>query len=1834
MEDIYNNKHNNIFNRINKKFSFFEKYFIIKKKCFTDNTIYYFFCVLFRFIHLFSITDYFVITNNNNKELEDYFKLLTCHNIFKKYYFSFKIYIIIIIIILLLYIIRISIILYFINDIDNYLFNNNLLLLIIYQIIFEHIVFLFFTYLIEFLSFSYYIYFIPDKFIINMHDINKCSIIIIIIISTVLIILYNLENYINIICINKIYTFTIFEIYLQIKEIKNLKNSKTITYKCSNSTIFIFIFLQNFVLILNIENYLNNNIIIFKVVISVIFVLTIIILFLKRINEFNYINYFNLLINVLLLYYFYSIIINAIFLFFNYKITNITNELIIICLKMLISYITYKLFIFNNHKHFASKIIEIIFHEKNSKNTNKFFINSLYYFHQTMIKIKDENQTKSDFLLIKLINDHINICNKAICNCKLFENLLKNKNNKNKEKSEIIIIFNYIFESIFVEFNYYDQYDLIILLAEHFCYLKNNPIMSFSIINSFIQMKKNKISKFQNVILNELKQKYFYYLICNLEYSIQKGIKGGGNNIFFTDIKSKQIYYNNLIFSNKVKKLFLIYIDNQIKILNYKNIFEDTMEFKFDKSDNNIISVNIKFFEQNANSYNELEENNINKNNSKLYIIISLLKKEYLIYIKIIKSINQIGNINNIPVFLIFKYILFFDIIQGGKIPNEIINKFQSLLNLYNNYIKVDKYENLKKRYVGEINKKIYLIFELKKELRAKYFSENISIKLGFKQKEIINEQIDLLMPKEFYKSHNNAIKYFLIGQKIYYFSKEFYLFDKSTMFLYPVNGEGSLIYNLSKSLIIVFESIIKNDNYVNKYHFMVDNNMQLLSHSKNFEEDYYLNKSIIQVYNLNFMNILGIKPDKLKKIFKNEYKKIYEEKLKRQVKISEYFISQFYRQSDEKSFEKMNKNYFNNEKNNILLKISDLNNNEKDNNESINNDNDNENNNLIDKKFIENSIIDIFIKPSQIVIKNNYTFSLNKGTFIENLIKELVKVEDNNLNLEKDIINYNLIKQSNQLMDKLIKKSELNYQYFKILIKFCFIYDKIFYFITINTEKELYLKIVNSINNKKIISSSSTSFSSNKKINKKKSRNKSISFQNDILINNYNNIYDNNENYSILKKINNYKKKINYKKFFLFIKSILIIFIIFIIIIYFKIINFQTLLIDHTEEIFEASYYNDHTREYTLAVYSKLLEIFYDYSNLSMNILSNRAEYQSYILDVSASLKTTYYAVTDYFVYYGYLPIEHNYIFRKKKFIKLIGNWKEIVYESDYFTEFDYPITKFQLFNITNEDQEELNIDINNFIFFKQENKKLYTFLIRILYYFCINYEFTYKVVLNEVEESLFNSFRKYINSETFIYIFLEILGIFFWILILIISNIYLYFSNKIIIKSIIFLFLDFSQEDNHITKEKNNITKEKNYNLIISKLIELKNIINDFDLKIFDKYSENIDSINNQNYNSSRGINNIYKNNLNNKEKNEIKNETNYKDENRKEYKDINNSSQNYLVNHNSKNINVKINNNFMITNNDKLKKHKGDSSFKNKETKERETFQDIILNKSNKILIFIIKIYSIILLFLILIIILYILYKIIYSLQFKNKFTEFFVDLPILTNRYTMLYYYFDIFRTLILFPISEKREILENVMGQMEDYYEKENNKFLDLLSLKKDSYYETNILFNKLRDSNNNSTEKIKKEICLDNNACINYLNSEYNIFDSGVDFTFKRCMTQMSNFLTDYKKIKNKTDIKEINSTLIYLNFDIIDLSLNNMFFYVQERLYEALDNDKIKFIEDNYQKTINLNIISIIFTIISFLILVFIFISTYNYIKPIQNSIYRINLSMYNIKEYSLSKV
>jgi hypothetical protein len=98
-------------------------------------------------------------------------------------------------------------------------------------------------------------------------------------------------------------------------------------------------------------------------------------------------------------------------------------------------------------------------------------------------------------------------------------------------------------------------------------------------------------------------------------------------------------------------------------------------------------------------------------------------------------------DIKNIPIIIIFKYCLFFDFFKDGKIPQELANKLNSnigeKMNLYSNYLTINEYPFLKKIYNEQncnFNSKYYAIYQFKKDLRTKYFSEACALKLGYNQ--------------------------------------------------------------------------------------------------------------------------------------------------------------------------------------------------------------------------------------------------------------------------------------------------------------------------------------------------------------------------------------------------------------------------------------------------------------------------------------------------------------------------------------------------------------------------------------------------------------------------------------------------------------------------------------------------------------------------------------------------------------------------------------------------------------------------------------------------------------------------------------------------------------------------------------------------------------------------------------------------------------------------------------------------------------------------------------------------------------------------------------------
>ena len=205
-----------------------------------------------------------------------------------------------------------------------------------------------------------------------------------------------------------------------------------------------------------------------------------------------------------------------------------------------------------------------------------------------------------------------------------------------------------------------------------------------------------------------------------------------------------------------------------------------------------------------------------------------------------------------------------------------------------------------------------------------------------------------------------------------------------------------------------------------------------------------------------------------------------------------------------------------------------------------------------------------------------------------------------------------------------------------------------------------------------------------------------------------------------------------------------------------------------------------------------------------------------------------------------------------------------------------------------------------------------------------------------------------------------------------------------------------------------------------------------------------------------------------------------------------------------------------------------------------------------------------------------------------------------------------------------------------MKNLNNYYEQQNNLFINVLSSKTDTYKEITKLFDTLTESKNNSTENIKENICNNNETCLKYLDSPFSIFGSGIDFAYKICITNIHNLFLDYQKLSNNTNITEINSTIINTQsseFTLIGLSIANMFFFVQERIYDCFAVD-VSNLNKSFDNNVSiLNALSIFFSIFNFLfVIIFIFLTISNYARPIKESSYRINCSFNFIKSYSLT--
>ena len=1997
MENFYNSKlkYDNLLNRIQKSVSVNEGFFLIIKLYLTNNICYYFLCVFFRFIPLMILIgnyqDTFLSINdeNYNKSVSasKWLRKITLYQLVEIIGMSEKFYINLCLVFFVLFIIRLALYLIIFNGLRNKEINYKWPMPSNYQILMDHIAFLFYPYILEFLSFIYYIMFTDNKFIIKTGNKNNFLLIIVMIINTLLIIGYNITNYIYFICSNKVYTITWFEAYENTNSDRYIGVNKPIKYDYSKPVFYIILFLQNFALIETIELYISGKKI-FKIIISCVLLFIFLVLFFMTIHKYNYTNFINIVINILVFYCFYSLIVDFFIYFFDHVIMEASTEIIYLLVKFLISFLTYiSIKIKINRKFLKNNINEILFEEKNKKKNEATLINCLLYLNELMIEIKEKNEVHSAYLLICFFTEHINNCHKVVCNCKILQLFLQKDLNEYKVKAgdkmgildgskghipDLIVILNYLFESIFIEYDYYNKYHLSVLLSEHFCHLRNNPTIAFALISSLMNKRKDKLNIEQLIMLYELKQKYIYFITAQHKNNLNKEIRNEQSNLLLVQQKEDyfQKYFITLEIAYKIKRIICNYIDNEINILKYKNIFEESMTFKFDENNEEITQVKIKFFNSHTDLKKVFTEHDLKKlkkfnsgimsctSKNNLFNIITLLKNEEFDYYRITNSIDKLIIFKGLPILLVFKYYLFFDIFEGGKIPIKISNKlnvaFSNNDNLYSNIITPRTISLLirkLKEQTYQKNSKYYTIFQYKNDFRIKYFNETYALKLGYKQKDLVNEKIDILMPKDFSKSHQNMVKKLLIYDQVKYTkSDRGTFFDSTSTIMHTIKIEGVLIYDLSKSYMFIAETSFIEDN---EWRFMLNNNFDLLAHSKNFENEYGINYNIIHAFNLKIIDIFKIKPEKIYKNFSEIFKKIHYQKYIRQAKCEEYFVPQLYIANGDKSTGIMNPNYFNTLKNNIISKIMEINKEKKNSSENKSNNKDEEIDNLISTEKSQKVMNDLFFNSSQIHFSSTIKLSLSKKKFIENLGKELAKIPDNNLMFEGDKINYNLILSSKTFVQKLLTKKELMNSFIGIQVKLNYFYDKPFYFLNIfdknkfqfkinksefmlnnntspipnsnvfiklakskshvNSGKHLSLKtryvkkpntsIMNNkelanLNNLNAVENSSNPITNNTNINNNSinsttsDKNYSL-FKNDSIDENY----DSSINDKILEKMEKYKKKINSDKLITIIKAFLFLICICVLIVYILLMEYQNSIIDLIHKTFQCYYYNIYTKNLILHFHTVITEKFYNVSRISDNSFTTEEDYDYNIKVITPLLKESFHYFTNLFYEYN-LEIDHdfNLMFKKRNFRKLIGFWEEKDYTSEYPAEMDFVIYNIYSILDIDEDNAETMNDIENFLFrygfdHRDNKTKVHSNYIKLIYYFIVNYELTWIDIFNEIDNSIYDNYKKYVDTKMHKYYAFDIIGIafniiFFWIVI-----VYLYYSNEIIIKNIIFLFLDF-------TEDTFKLMRHTNTKIMMIKLFEFKACITDFCLEQLHIYAKNLEKIGQNKNNSfafqttytgldsafgrSESISSENKSIMSNKDRKSFKKledsfskKESLKDNSKNLIKDdpsVSNSSVNYLNRTNStflkeklnsnnnssnlisnsyqnstlsnnastsnkftnsfisKNINsTKDRNDTNVPNNKLYRRSKKENKTEVKNTIEMsEPIQDIILNKSNKSYILLIKIYTIITYILMLIIIVYSLFKYLKTIQFHGNFENMFNVFNVTTNRYSLLNYYYNTLKSTIIFPMEEQRRSLDNlfvVFEEANEQYEKVINNQLNGLTRVK-------FILDLIKDGKSNSTEIMYEYICNDIPICQRYLGSEYNMIDTGIDFLFKTCLIDVSKIYLDYSRLDDNKNVTKIQTLIINNKLFLTGLFLEYAYYYIKDEIFIGFKDDEEQFKNHYINYMGYLNVITIIFSIFSFLFInVFMFVTISMYGDPIKKSTFRISCSFYYIKKYNI---
>ena len=1653
-----------------------------------------------------------------------------------------------------------------------------------YQIILDHIVFLLYPFILEFLAQIYYSFCYNDIYIFKQ-DINKYINILFLFLNTFLIIGYNFNNYLFLNVINRPLS----------------QRNVPVRYRYTKTKFWILFLLQNTIIIQALNFYLltNKALKIYNLTYLCFFALLFICLFFTSLSNYNYNSVTNKFLTILSSFCFFSIISESTSRLLGYIIKTKSTLVVFNIGKIIIAvYFQYLSKNISDSFLFAVGKKEIFKVNKLRINDNSVYDVFLYMFEL----MKDIKYLKNGigYILLNSIFEHQEKCNLFSCKCKLVQIVPYGKQYDINFLNNLLGRMSFLVESAFIELDYSHNYDLTILLSEHFCEFKNNPLMAYSMVQTLLNIQGKHLTMQQLLILYETAQKYIDICI-KLDYN---KVSDSLENVK----KLQEKHYREICISFEkmicIQKMMIKYIKIEIDVIKHKGEFEDTTKIIHNEETNEITHIKIPF----------LNSANIEK-------IINRLIKENKSNKEILNELTNLKS-TKLPIVFYYKCFLFCEIFWEGKIKDEIVPSlygFTNDRNLYSNVLNQNLFILLRQRYIDTnshlSNQKTkspiyYSIFKYTKGMIIHYFSESLAQYLGYLQEDIINKDISVLLPEELYNAHSKIVLRHLISKQNRIFNHiHTFMFDKSRM---GINSfiKGSILPGIGKHLLII--TAIELKELKNTYHLYFTENFQLISMSINFKQNFLLDINLVNKYDMDLLDLFSLNENMLKNFILNEKPQMDNFKHDLSLLTEEYFVNKLFNSNNNhnKTYQLLD-DLENNYSGSNDLKFRKVISNAKRKMELIHN------NKMNDKIYFKT----LTIKKTKNEISHNYIKFIQEKINIDYSDKSYKAIMDsyykfkqyNNLNTENSGFNENVCE-----------------DIFEIKIYLRFLYDTPFLMLVLE-------EVIKSNVNKPNILLDNSNINSITTRNTLKTKN-----NNDETTNNKSGIMNTSTTTSIyLNKVTQYNNKREKNSCVKYVKYIIFLIVCFIFSIYIAIVIDQSMMLSDSYDIFLALFYGYEQKDNLLRLYSVILSGYFQYLSLV-----NYTEYvtldylNTFIIKKSSDYGESYHQFYQHYIKFNFdLGQDLKTLYRNYNFSKISLDWEEIIYDSNLVNEGDN-IVHLSTSAVTNPNIEEIKEDLNLFFnadykkyYNTSENKQVHSNYLIVLYFFSKNYIEIFNSIFNDLQNEIQSDYHNYSKTSKTSYVIVETLGL---IVNFIFGGVIIFFlliSNNEMFRNILNLFLDYTQSENSYS-----LHNHLDNHILIEKLNQFNHLMENFNLDSLDKYSKIISQDSSlllkEKKEASSLSNKMEKTIPSTKKLIEMKKEKSINKNNKNDQTSNSSKSHNKLIvssnvgkiiaklNQKNTNANGNTKNSLLsetFNSNNNLKKNILKEITNNTEDINDDILTiEKILEKTTCKLINKIKRNIFVLIVILLIIFLYFITKLFISLQQINKLSQLFDDFGYIIQQYSMTYFYYNNFRLLIINQKLGNETIFYSMISELQKLSADSNEVKNNRLSHYPKTFEILSILN---RDDKNLTYEIYKKTLCDKNAVCKKLLDSEHNLFSDGIDIGINAFFHQIQNGFKDYSQIKN--NITKIDDIKIFTDssYQQLDLNLNYIVNLIEKRINYA-------FLEDvnDLKKSADKNVIIFNSSIIGFLTLMTLVSITYtvriimNLNKIIENSTLRLN--------------